>query len=145
MNLMRYEPWDAARSLHREIDRLFRDSGAVRDRDAVADWVPAVDLREEEDRFLLHVDVPGVNPEDIDIAVEGGVLTLSGHRESSSTDEKKGFRRVERVSGRFLRRFTLPDGVDPEAVAARSENGVLEISVPKAARAQRKRIEIKAS
>ncbi|MBT8137680.1 MAG: Hsp20/alpha crystallin family protein [Gammaproteobacteria bacterium] len=144
MNLMRYEPWDTARSLHREIDRLFRDIGS-RDRETVADWVPAVDLQEQEDCFLLHVDVPGVDPQNIDIAVEGGVLTLSGQRESTSSDDHKGFRRVERISGRFLRRFTLPDGVDTEAVSARSENGVLEISIPKAARTQRKRIEIRAS
>jgi len=138
MNLMRYEPWGPARSLHREIDRLFRDTS--RNPDVVADWVPAVDLREEDDRFLLHVDVPGVDPKDIDIAVEDGVLSLSGQRDSIAADNKEGLRRAERVTGKFFRRFTLPDGIDPEAVLARSENGVLEISIPKAAQAQRKRV-----
>ncbi|MDH3588129.1 MAG: Hsp20/alpha crystallin family protein [Gammaproteobacteria bacterium] len=138
MNLMRYEPWGPARSLHREIERLFRDTS--RSPDVVADWVPAVDLSEEDDRFLLHVDVPGVDPKDIDIAVEDGVLSLSGQRESTAGDQKEGLRRAERVAGKFFRRFTLPDGIDPEAVLARSENGVLEISIPKATQAQRKRV-----
>ena len=103
-------------------------------------YVAQHDLREEDDRFLLHVDVPGVDPKDIDIAVEDGVLSLSGQRESTAGDQKEGLRRAERVAGKFFRRFTLPDGIDPEAVLARSENGVLEISIPKATQAQRKRV-----
>ena len=132
MNLMRYEPF------HREIDRFFRGSGEHRP----TAWVPAVDIREDDDRFVLDLDVPGVKPAEIDIAVENGVLTLSGARESDTTQERDGYRRVERASGKFLRRFTLPEGVDPESVTARSNNGVLEVSIPKAQQAQPKRIEV---
>ncbi|MDH3647180.1 MAG: Hsp20/alpha crystallin family protein [Gammaproteobacteria bacterium] len=132
MNLMRYEP------LHREIDRIFRGFGE----NCSTNWVPAVDIREDEDRFVLHLDVPGVDPAQIDIAVEDAVLSLSGTRESDQAQEHDGYRRVERVSGKFLRRFTLPDGVDPEAVTARSNNGVLEVSIPKAPQAKPKRIEV---
>ncbi len=137
MTLMRYEPWEAARQLHSEIDRLFRH-----DRENVSDWMPAVDIREEEDRYVVQADVPGVKPEDIEITMEDGVLSLSGTREASTREERKGYSRVERVSGKFFRRFTLPDGVDAEEVSARSNNGVLEISIPKQPQAQSRRINV---
>ena len=140
MNLMRYEPWEAARQLHSEIDRLFRHNG---ERDSVSDWMPAVDIREESGEYIVQADVPGVNPEEIEITMEDGVLSLSGSRESSSEENREGYRRVERVSGKFFRRFSLPDGVDPEGVTARSNNGVLEISIPKQPQAQRRRVNVK--
>ena len=138
MNLMRYEPWDTANTFGREIDRLFR--GAVRQDGN--DWVPAVDIREEEDKFVMHLDVPGVNPSDIEIAVEDSVLTLSGSRQSEQTEESDGYKLVERARGKFLRRFTLPDDIDPDTVSARSNNGVLEISIPKSPKSQPRRVEI---
>ncbi|NNF66684.1 MAG: Hsp20/alpha crystallin family protein [Gammaproteobacteria bacterium] len=132
MNLMRYEPF------HREIDRIFRGISE----NQTGEWVPAADIREEDDRFLLHLDVPGVNPEHIEISLEDSVLSLSGTRESSQSEERNGFHRVERVSGKFLRRFTLPEGVDPESVSARSDNGVLEVSIPKVPQAKPKKIAV---
>lgn len=142
MNLIRYEPWATARSLNREIDRLFRTPGRP---STAAQWVPAVDIREDADRFMLLLDVPGVDPKDIEIAVENSVLSLSGNRQSDQTDEAEGYRRVERISGHFLRRFTLPDDVDAAAIAATSKNGVLEISIPKSPQAQPRRVEIAVS
>ena len=138
MNLMRCEPWDTARTFSREIDRLLRNP----DRPFVSQWVPAVDIREQEDRFLVQLDVPGVNPADIELAVENGVLTISGSRTLEHVEASEGYSRVERQSGKFQRRFTLPDDIDPEAVTARSENGVLEIRIPKSPQTQPRRVEI---
>ncbi|MGB9428381.1 MAG: Hsp20/alpha crystallin family protein [Gammaproteobacteria bacterium] len=147
MNLIRYQPWGLAGELHNEMHRLF-DRGLLADNDssvAATDWVPAVDIKEEADRFLIHADVPGVDPNDIEITMEDGILTLKGERKSETREERDGYRRVERVSGQFFRRFTLPDTADAEGVSAKGVNGVLEISIPKHAKAQPRRITVKAS
>ncbi|MGH8283211.1 MAG: Hsp20/alpha crystallin family protein [Gammaproteobacteria bacterium] len=147
MNVIRYEPWGLMSQLHNEMNRLF-DRGLPAENEAdltATDWVPAVDIKEEPNRFLIHADVPGVDPKDIEITMEGGTLTLKGERKSESREERDGYRRVERVSGQFFRRFTLPDTANSEGVSARGNNGVLEISVPKHEKAQPRRISVKAS
>ncbi len=148
MNMIRYQPWGLASQLQNEIHRLFdHNFSGVADENGLtaSDWVPAVDIKEEDNRFLIHADVPGVDPKDIDITMEDGTLTLKGERKSETRDEHDGYRRVERVSGQFFRRFTLPDTADAEGVSARGNNGVLEISIPKHAKAQPRRITVKAS
>ncbi|MGH8403504.1 MAG: Hsp20/alpha crystallin family protein, partial [Gammaproteobacteria bacterium] len=118
MNVIRYEPWGLMNQLHSEMNRLF-DRGLPADGEAglaATDWVPAVDIKEEPNRFLIHADVPGVDPKDIEITMEDGTLTLKGERKSETRDEHDGYRRVERVSGQFFRRFTLPDTADSEGV-----------------------------
>ena len=148
MNLIRYEPWSLAGQLHNEINRLFDRNLSGVNGDAgltASDWVPAVDIKEEANRFVIHADVPGVDPKDIEITMEGGILTLKGERQSQAREEHDGYRRVERVSGQFFRRFTLPDTADAEGVSARGNHGVLEISIPKHAKAQPRRITVKAS
>jgi HSP20 family protein len=112
---------------------------------AVADWTPAVDIREEDNRFVLEADIPGIEPEDIEITMEDGVLTLKGRREIRARDEANGYRRIERVSGSFYRRFTLPDTADSEAIEARFNHGVLEVSIPKLPKVQPRRIDVKVS
>ena len=97
------------------------------------------------DRYLLHADVPGVKPEDIDVSMDGGVLTLSGERRSSNVSEEDGLRRVERVTGRFLRRFTLPETADADGITAKSDNGILEVSIPKLPEVQARRIAVEAA
>ncbi|NND58995.1 MAG: Hsp20/alpha crystallin family protein [Gammaproteobacteria bacterium] len=140
MNLLRQDNWPAARQLHSEIDRLFRH-----DRDSVGDWLPAVDIREENERFVVEADLPGVDPQEIEITMEDGALSLRGSREVHKRDDTDGLRRVERVSGRFFRRFALPDGVDADNISARSNNGVLEIDIPKQPQVQRRRIDVNVS
>lgn len=142
MSLIQYQPWQNARQLRSEIDRLFRGNY---DQDSVSDWMPAVDIQEEDEHFVLHADLPGVDSKDIEITMEDGVLSLSGQRESTQTQESGGLRRVERVSGKFFRRFSLPDGVDADAITARSTNGVLEIVIPKQPQALRRRIDVNVS
>jgi HSP20 family protein len=91
---------------------------------------------------VLHADVPGVDPTDIELQMENGVLTLRGERKSEVKEEKDNYHRVERVTGSFYRRFTLPDTADAENISAKSVNGVLEVRIPKQARVQPRRIEV---
>jgi len=146
MALVRYEPWGLLNQLHGEIDRLFDNRlqryGDDREQLATSDWVPAVDIREEEDRYVIHADVPGVKPEDIEVHMEDGVLSIKGQRESETKEEREGYKRVERVRGSFFRRFSLPDGANAEAISAKSVNGVLEIVIPKQAKVMPKRIKV---
>lgn len=146
MSLVKYEPWFGARQLQEDINRLFtglttNDSSSVN-----ADWVPNVDINEFDDKFQLHVDVPGVDPKNVDITLEAGVLTISGERymQAEKAEENVVRRRTERGSGRFYRRFLLPETVDAEKVKATDRHGVLEILIPKQAKAQPRRIKVAA-
>jgi HSP20 family protein len=146
MNIARFEPWTFVDLLHRDLDRLVGGRRAASDdQNPVADWVPAVDIVEEKDRFVLRADVPGVRPEDIDVSMDHGVLSIAGERHAVATEEDTGVQRIERATGRFLRRFTLPETADAEAVAARSANGILEVTIPKAPEIQARRITVEAA
>ncbi|NNF51383.1 MAG: Hsp20/alpha crystallin family protein [Gammaproteobacteria bacterium] len=144
MTMIRYQPWRSLGDLHSELSRLFdAQAGGIAGDDTVAcDWVPAVDVREETDRFVVHADLPGVDPRDIEITMEDGVLTVRGERKTEATVTKEGYRRVERSAGLFYRRFSLPDTVDSEGVKASGNNGVLEIAIPKLAKVQPRRIQV---
>jgi HSP20 family protein len=148
MNVSRYEPWSLINRLHQDLDRLIGREFAAGDdesRGAVSDWLPAVDVQEKPDAFLLQADLPGVDSKDIDITMENGVLSLRGRRQSETKQENGGYRRVERVSGEFFRRFTLPDSADPEAISAQMTNGVLTVRIGKRAEIQPRRIQVKTS
>jgi len=143
MTLGRYEPWTLMNQLQQELARAFDDrTGHAERGNSVVEWVPAVDIREEESRFVLRADLPGVEPKDIEVTMDDGVLTLRGKRELEQREEREGYRRVERVSGQFFRRFTLPDTADSEAISARSQQGVLEVSIPKQPKLQPRRIAV---
>ena len=107
-------------------------------------WTPRVDVREEESRYLILADVPGVNPADIDISMDKGVLTIKGERKSENTTEGAAGRltRVERRYGAFQRSFALPDSADADAITANGKNGVLEIAIPKKAQAAPRKISV---
>lgn len=147
MSLIRQDPWSVMTRLNEELNRLM-PYRTVRGEDgdgssiATSRWVPAVDIIEEQDRFVLLADVPGVPTSDIEITMDAGVLTLKGERRDDSADYRDRAKRLERVSGTFHRRFALPDGVDPERITAQGRNGVLEVSIPKAEKARPRRIEI---
>jgi HSP20 family protein len=144
MLLARYEPWDAVNQLHRQINRIFETQSAANSTDtaALADWIPAADVLEYADKFILKFDVPGVNVNSIDITLDQGVLAVSGERpvDAASNDVERS--RRERPRGRFHRRFTLPDTVDASAVHATGRDGVLEVTIPKQAKAKPRRIEV---
>lgn len=114
-------------------------------RTPAADWVPAVDIAERPDSFVLRADLPGVAPEDIEITLNEQVLTLAGSRGPSTLQNAARPHRSERTSGRFLRRFTLPASIDGDAIEARSAHGTLEITVPKLPEIQPRRIAVDAA
>ena len=145
MNIHRYEPWAIMNRLHRDLDRLLVPATGEDSPQNVIEWAPHVDIREEKDRFVLHADLPGVEAKNIEISLDKGILTLRGHRELETRDEKAGFRRIERVSGEFFRRFTLPETADSQSVRAKHANGVLEVIIPKQAQVMPRRIEVEAA
>ncbi|MBS0613614.1 MAG: Hsp20/alpha crystallin family protein [Proteobacteria bacterium] len=134
MTVLRYEPW-ALRFVD-GVSSMAADSGA---------WVPATDIAEEPAQFVLHVDLPGVDPAQVEITAEQGVLTIRGNREIKRAESQDGYRRVERLSGDFQRRFTLPESADAQNIRAKASNGVLEVVIPKLAQVLPRRIEIKAA
>ena len=141
LHLTRYEPWALHREVLSEFNRLFERANDE-STSAVAEWAPAVDIEEHADKYVLHADVPGVDPNAIEITLEKGVLTLSGSREKAVEQDGVESRRVERITGRFLRRFTLPESVDAENVKARGQHGVLEIVIPKREAAKPRKITV---
>lgn len=145
MTLTTYEPWNLVNRLHSQLGPLF-DRPLQYDSETSAGhagWAPAVDIREEDDSFVLSADLPGVDPKDIDVTMEDNELTIQGKRESHSHDEADGYHRVERASGQFYRRFTLPETANAEEITARGDHGVLEITIPKQARTQPRKIDVK--
>jgi len=146
MNIRRYEPWTLFDLMQRDLLPLAGRRTTLRDADnTVADWVPAVDIVEEKERFVLRADVPGVAPKDIDVSMDAGVLTVAGKRHAEEVSEEDGMRRAERSSGRFYRRFTLPETADSDSITAKTRNGLLEVVIPKQAEVQARRIAVEAA
>jgi len=146
MNLVRFEPW----SLFDELQRDFNRSAARRfapgtGENSAADWVPAVDIVEHKDRFVVRADVPGVDPSHIDVSMDNGVLSVSGERHADDRSEVDGVQRYERSVGRFYRRFTLPETADADGITAKSTNGILEISIPKVPEVRARRITVESA
>ncbi len=135
MALIRWEPAPELNTLQTEMNRLFNSLFDTPTRPTTVAsrrrWTPAMDLVEEGDHYTLRADLPGLSEQDVNIEVEADVLTISGERRSEHSDEKRGYRRVERSYGSFSRSLTLPEGIDPDAVEARFEHGVLEVRIPK--------------
>ena len=142
MVITRYEPWGWLNQLQGELERAPiwgpTSEGSV----ATAAWAPAVDIKEEKDKFILRADLPGVRPDETDVSMEDGVLTIKGEKKSEAITEKDGYKRVERIYGSFHRRFSLPDTANSEKIAAKSKNGVLEIIIPKRQSVQPKKIAV---
>ena len=148
MALVAYDPWQTLSKLQHDVNRVFQNRNSGLDYDdssnvATSNRNPAVDVEEQTSCFVITADIPGVAPEDIEITMENGILTIKGERKDERNVEQQGFRRVERVSGAFYRRFSLPDSADPEKISAHGKNGVLEITIPKGEKAQLKRISVK--
>jgi HSP20 family protein len=139
------QPWSLHQELFNEMNRFFDRVGANdASNGATADWAPAVDIEEYADKFVLNVDVPGIDPASIEVTLDKGVLTLSGTREQAVERAGVESRRRERPAGRFHRRFTLPDTVDAESVSASGRHGVLEVTIPKRPQMQPRRITVSA-
>ena len=145
MHMVRYKPWRST-ELQNEINQLFNNWTDTDSNAATASWAPEVDIQEFDNRFQLCVDLPGVEPREVEVTLDNDVLTISGERERPPVIEGERMvnRRSERGQGQFHRRFILPETVDADNVVAKGENGVLEISIPKQAKAQPRRIEVAA-
>jgi HSP20 family protein len=148
MALIRWEPARELQTIQQEMNRLFgtlfdpREGGNGGDGGTMRRWIPAMDLTEEGDHFVLRADLPGLRDEDVNIEVEDNVLTISGERRSEHEDRKEGYYRVERAVGRFSRSLTLPEGVDPDSIEAQFENGVLTVRIPKPEETKPRRVAI---
>lgn len=148
MAIVRWDPARELDSLQNEVNRLFSSffetpgragngggSGGRR-------WIPAMDLVETGEHFVLKADLPGMTEKDVSIELENNVLTISGERKTEHEEKHEGYYRVERAAGLFSRALTLPDGVDPAAVEANFDNGVLEVRIPKPEQAKPRRVQI---
>lgn len=144
--LMRHYPTRDLGTLQDEFERLFRHffGGEEGFPSTAGAWSPALDVEEDAQRFVLHIELPGVDPDDVEVNLQENVLTVSGERNFYEERDADLFRRVERRFGRFHRAVRLPDRVDPDKVDARYENGLLTIAVPKAEEARQRRIEVRA-
>lgn len=146
MSLVHYEPWSLLNQLQGEMNRRLDPRARFADDDsslATSDWVPAVDIKEEDERYVIHADIPGVEAKDIEVNMEDGILSIRGERKFENEEEREGYKRVERVRGSFYRRFSMPDGADADAISAKCKDGVLEIVIPKQVKVLPKRIEVK--
>ena len=144
MNLVYYQPRSLIERWQREVAQIFYEASDA-SQPAVANnspWTPAVDLQEEDARFVLSADVPGVALKDIEVTVEDGTLTIRGERRVREDAKNDGFEHIERFAGTFLRRFTLPESAQADGIKARCADGVLEIEIPKQPRVEAKRIAV---
>ncbi len=148
MALVRYQPLNLLGQLQNDLSQILeRHLSEEQDGDnskvVTSQWSPAVDIQEKEDRFIIKADLPGIPPEDIEVTMDNGVLTIKGERVDEKEEDKEGYHRIERVRGSFYRRFSLPDTADASGIEAKGENGVLMITIPKQQKAQPRKIEVK--
>jgi HSP20 family protein len=146
MAIVRWEPFREFTTLQNEMNRLFNtvfDAPAPGNGgNTLRRWMPPMDLVETDDHFVLRADLPGMTEDDVKIEFEDGTLTVSGERKAEHEAKNEGYYRVERAFGAFSRSLTLPQGIDPEAVSASFDNGVLEVRIPKPEERKPRRIEI---
>lgn len=147
-NIIRYRSPSLLHQLHRlsqEWDQLFDPSHQLIEDSSLVEtshWAPAVDIKEEPTRFVLFADIPGVDPKDIEISMENGILTIKGERAAIRSEENEGYTRIERSKGSFYRRFALPDTANADRITAEGKQGVLRIIIPKRDKAAAKKIKV---
>jgi HSP20 family protein len=141
MSVSRWDPFQDLLAIQDEMNQLF---GRARQGQAGGRvWAPALDISERQDAYVVTVEVPGVKPEDLDITLEDGLLTIQGERQFTSESSEEQYHRVERRYGAFRRSITLPSQVQADAIEASFDNGVLEVVVPKAEEAKPKKISVR--
>lgn len=144
MTRLTTSPWQLMKLWQDELNRDPLNPLSKGDESGVlgGDWTPAVDIKEEADRYVLHADIPGVEPENIQLSMEDGMLSIKGEKKHEVTENREGYKRVERSYGSFYRRFSLPDNTDPELIKASGKDGVLEVIIPKVETKKSRKIEI---
>lgn len=149
MSLIRYEPLSLLERFQQELNRMGSQDnltglwGDDNSNIATSHWSPAVDIKEEDSKYVILADIPGVDPKDIEITMEAGVLTIKGERADEKVSSGNGYKRVERAHGTFYRRFSLPDTADADKIEAKGKDGVLAIVIPKQEKVQPRRITVK--
>lgn len=147
MALIRWEPVTELNTIQNEMNRLFNtffDQPAPAGRGGAPSrrWIPAMDLVETAEHYVLRADLPGLDDDDVNIQLEDNVLTISGERKTQHEQNEEGYYRIERAFGNFTRSLTLPDGIDPDTVQAHFDRGVLEIRIPKPEQKKPRRVQI---
>lgn len=146
MELMKWRPTKDLFSVPRRfgtlLDDLWFPALAGKDREALWEWNPAVDVFENDDAIVVKAELPGVAKEDITVDVQGRTLTIKGERKAENEVQEERYYRKERFQGRFERAFTLPADVDPEAVKADYKDGVLKVEVPKPEKRKARKITV---
>ena len=143
--LARWDPFRDLVSIHAQLNRLFGEASAGAEVGARGSWLPALDVHEAKDRFVVTVELPGIDPKDVDVSVEDSTLTVRGERRFSEELDDENYHCVERRYGSFSRSLTLPKAADGEKIEAVFDKGVLRIEVPKVEAAKPKKITVKAS
>jgi len=139
----RWEPFRDLARLQDEVTRLFEDR-AFHAGESVG-WTPACDIYEDEEAVMLSFELAGVEPKDVDVRFENGVLTIKGERKLERDGKRENYHRIERSYGTFTRSFSLPGTLDPERIKAEAKNGVLQIALPKKAEAKPRAIQVRVS
>ncbi|MFI5089345.1 MAG: Hsp20/alpha crystallin family protein [Terriglobales bacterium] len=141
--LTRWDPFRELNVLQDRMNRLYQDYAPRGEQELTAgNFIPPVDIYEDEQNVTLKVEVPGLDPKDVDVRVENNTLSIRGERGFEKDEKEENFHRVERHYGAFVRSFTLPNTVDTDNVKADYENGVLKIQLAKRAEAKPKQIKI---
>lgn len=150
--LTRWNPLREMEDLQRRMSTLFdwspfRRSTLTADEEniTVPEWAPLVDIAEDDKEYLIKVELPEVNKDDVKVTVESGTLTISGERKAEKEEKGRKFHRIERYYGRFERSFTIPDDAEPDNVKAEFKDGVLRVHLAKSEKARPKQIEVKVS
>lgn len=130
MAIIRWDPWGELAALQRDVSELFSRTGQTVSRAGAAGVMPPIDAFRTDEGLVVLLDLPGFRPEDVDISVQEGMLTISGERIHDPDVKEESWLRRERPAGVFERSFSLPQGVDPQSITARFEHGVLELRVP---------------
>jgi HSP20 family protein len=144
MALTRWDPWRELQRVQDDMARLFDERLGGREGESVG-WTPRVDIFEDGEGVALRFELAGVEPKDVDIRFENGVLTLRGERRLDREEDKENYHRVEMAYGTFTRSFSLPQTIDAEKIRADSKNGVLTVHLPKKPEAKPKAIQVKVS
>jgi HSP20 family protein len=139
--LTRYEPFRELARLQNEMSRMFDDNGSYRPGESMG-WTPACDIYEDEEGVTLRFELAGLEPKDVDVRFENGVLTLRGERKLEKEEKRENYHRIERTYGTFSRTFTLPATVESENISAESKDGVLRIMLPKKAETKPRQIKV---
>lgn len=142
--LTRWEPWRDLARMQEEVNRLFSERPSYGAGESVG-WTPACDIYEDDEELVVRAELAGVDPKNVDVRFENGVLTLKGERKLEKEENRDNYHRVELSYGIFTRSFSLPGTVDVERIRAESKSGVLAIHLPKKPEAKPKAIQVKVS